>query len=118
MTFFFGSAAASSAYLTVGELFPSHMRASAISIFYVVAIDISFFQNKKSNIFIDKIGTSVGPLLFGKLIDMGERSVVFYGYVVSASLMILGGIAVAFLGVETQSIFGISSSRAWSTNYT
>ena len=36
LTFFFGSAAASAAYLTVGELFPSHMRASAISIFYVV----------------------------------------------------------------------------------
>ena len=63
--FFFASAAASSAYLTVSETFPLEIRALAIAIFYAVGTGI---------------GGVAGPLLFGALIDTGSRSSVFAGY--------------------------------------
>ena len=56
--FFFGSAAASSAYLTVSETFPLEVRALAIAFFYAVGT---------------AVGGIVGPWLFEVLIDMGER---------------------------------------------
>jgi MFS family permease len=56
--FFFASAGASAAYLTVSEIFPMETRAMAISVFYGVGT---------------AIGGITGPLLFGKLIDSGRR---------------------------------------------
>ena len=56
--FFVASAAASSAYLTVGESFPLEMRAIAIALFYA---------------FGTGVGGVAGPALFGVLIDTGER---------------------------------------------
>ena len=56
--FFFASAAASSAYLTVSETFPLEIRALAIAIFYAIGTGI---------------GGIAGPLLFGALIDTGSR---------------------------------------------
>ena len=56
--FFFASAAASSAYLTVSETFPLEIRALAIAIFYAIGTGI---------------GGVAGPLLFGALIDTGSR---------------------------------------------
>src|SRR5206468_304645 len=56
--FFFASAAASAAYLTVGELFPLETRAVAISLFYA---------------FGTLLGGVAGPAVFGALIDTGER---------------------------------------------
>jgi hypothetical protein len=47
------------------------------------------------------IGGTVGPLLFGRLIQEGTAGAVFIGYVVGAALMILGGIVQLVLGVET-----------------
>jgi len=47
------------------------------------------------------IGGTVGPLLFGRLIQEGPAGAVFIGYVVGAALMILGGIVQLVLGVET-----------------
>ena len=52
--FFFASAGASSAYLTVSEIFPMETRALAIAFFYAVGT---------------AIGGITGPLLFGKLIE-------------------------------------------------
>jgi MFS family permease len=79
--FFFASAAASSAYLTVSETFPLEIRALAIAIFYA-------------------IGTGVGgvsaPYLFGLLIATGSRAVVFGGFLFGAALM-LAAAAVAYL---------------------
>jgi MFS family permease len=70
--FFFASAAASSAYLTVSETFPLEVRALAIAFFYAA-------------------GTAVGgigaPWLFGVLIDTGSRMSLFGGYLLAASLM-------------------------------
>lgn len=71
--FFFASAAASSAYLTVSETFPLEIRALAIAFFYAV-------------------GTAIGgigaPWLFGVLIDTGSRVSLFGGYLLGAALML------------------------------
>jgi len=75
--FFFASAAASSAYLTVSETFPLEIRALAIAFFYAVGTGI---------------GGIVGPWLFGVLIDTGSRVSVFGGYLLGSLLMILGGL--------------------------
>jgi MFS family permease len=75
--FFFASAAASSAYLTVSETFPLEIRALAIAFFYAVGTGI---------------GGIIGPWLFGALIDTGSRVSVFGGYLLGAVLMILGGL--------------------------
>ena len=64
LVFFFASAAASSAYLTVGESFPIEIRALAIALFYA---------------FGTAIGGVAGPWLFGELIGTGERVVDFLG---------------------------------------
>ena len=85
MIFFFASAGASSAYLTVSEIFPMETRALAISFFYAIGT---------------AIGGITGPYLFGKLIETGERSQVMLGFLLGGALMIIGGIAQAILGVE------------------
>ena len=68
--FFFASAAASSAYLTVSETFPLEIRALAIAFFYAVGTGI---------------GGMAGPWLFGALIDTGSRMSLFGGYLLGAA---------------------------------
>jgi MFS family permease len=75
--FFFASAGASAAYLTVSEIFPMETRAMAIAFFYATGTIIGGFG---------------GPLLFGALIESGEPDQIFIGYLVGAIVMILGGI--------------------------
>jgi MFS family permease len=85
--FFVASAAASSAYLTVSEIFPLEIRAFAIAIFYA-------------------FGTLAGgvgaPILFGWIIGTGSKSALFAGYLVGAALMIIGAIVEAWLGVDAE----------------
>ena len=69
--FFFASAAASAAYLTVSETFPLEIRALAIAFFYAVGTGI---------------GGIIGPWLFGALIETGSRTSVFGGYLLGAAL--------------------------------
>jgi MFS family permease len=86
--FFFASAGASSAYLTVSEIFPMETRAMAIAFFYAVGTGL---------------GGIIGPLLFGKLIEDASKSdpgPMLIGYGLGATLMILAGIVAAFLAVE------------------
>jgi MFS family permease len=83
--FFFASAGASAAYLTVSEIFPMETRAMAIAFFYATGTIVGGFG---------------GPLLFGALIGSGEPSQVFIGYVVGAAVMIVGGVIQALMGVE------------------
>jgi MFS family permease len=71
--FFFASAAASSAYLTVSETFPLEIRALAIAFFYAIGTGI---------------GGAAGPWLFGALIDTGSRASVASGYSLGSVLMI------------------------------
>jgi MFS family permease len=85
--FFVASSAASSAYLTVSEVFPLEIRAMAIAVFYAVGTGI---------------GGLAAPALFGALIETHSRASVFAGYAFGALLM-LGGAAVAwFLGVDAE----------------
>jgi len=75
--FFFASAAASSAYLTVSETFPLEIRAFAIAFFYALGTGM---------------GGVAAPWLFGLLIDTGSRASVFAGYLLGAGLMVAGGL--------------------------
>ena len=83
--FFFASAGASAAYLTVSEIFPMETRAMAIAFFYATGTIVGGFG---------------GPLLFGALIQSGEPGQIFIGYLVGAAVMIVGGIIQALMGVE------------------
>ncbi len=85
--FFFASAAASSAYLTVSEIFPLEMRAVAISIFYAIGTGLGGF---------------IGPALYGTLIETGSREAVFFGYVVAGLLMAGAAVVAAWLGIDAE----------------
>ncbi|RMO93572.1 Major facilitator family transporter [Pseudomonas syringae pv. tagetis] len=85
--FFFASAAASSAYLTVAETFPLEIRALAIAVFYA---------------FGTGLGGMIGPTLFGELIDTGERSNVFIGYLIGAGLMLLAALVQLIWGAAAE----------------
>ena len=86
-TFFLASAGASSAYLTVSEIFPMETRALAIAFFYAVGT---------------AVGGITGPLLFGHLIDSGHRSQLALGFFIGAAVMTLGGLAEVLFGVAAE----------------
>ncbi|HEY3352378.1 MAG TPA: MFS transporter [Polyangia bacterium] len=85
--FFVASSAASSAYLTVSEIFPLEVRGCAIALFYAC-------------------GTLVGgvgaPLLFGALIGTGSRDLLFLGYLAGAAVMLGAAGVEATLGVPAE----------------
>ncbi|WP_246059609.1 MFS transporter [Herbidospora galbida] len=85
VVFFFASAGASSAYLTVSEIFPMETRALAIALFYAVGTGI---------------GGIIGPVLFGRLVESQQVGQVTVGYLIGAGLMIAAGLVQWFLGVE------------------
>ena len=83
--FFFASAGASAAYLTVSEVFPMEIRAMAIAFFFVVAQGAGV----------------VAPWLYGMLIESSATSV-FYGYLGAAVLMLLGAVIELWLGINAE----------------
>ena len=85
--FFVASAAASSAYLTVGESFPLEVRAIAIALFYA---------------FGTGVGGVAGPALFGALIDTGSRLSIFYGYLLGGALMVVAAVVAGFLAANAE----------------
>ncbi|MFT3720902.1 MFS transporter [Pseudorhodoferax sp.] len=85
--FFLASAAASSAYLTVSEVFPLEMRAQAIALFYAVGTGAGGFA---------------APWLFGALIETGSRGAVTVGYAVGAVLVIAAGLLALRFGVDAE----------------
>ena len=85
--FFFASAGASSAYLTVSEIFPMETRAMAIAFFYAIGT---------------AAGGISGPLLFGVLIASGKRGELTIGYLIGAVLMIAAGLVEVWLGVNAE----------------
>jgi MFS family permease len=87
VVFFLASAAASSAYLTVSEIFPLEMRAIAISIFYAVGTGIGGFA---------------APALFGALIESGSRANVFAGYAVGAALVLAAAVVAWRYAVDAE----------------
>jgi MFS family permease len=84
--FFFASAGASSAYLSVSELFPLEARAMAIALFYALGTGLA----------------ALSPTLFGALIQSASRTNVNYGYLVGAGLMIAAGVIAIFLAVPAE----------------
>ena len=86
IVFFFASAGASAAYLTVSEIFPMETRAMAIAFFYAVGTGL---------------GGIIGPILFGQFIEDGIGAVAF-GYYIGAVLMIAAGLVEVFLGVDAE----------------
>jgi len=85
--FFLASSGASAAYLTVSEIFPMETRALAIAFFYAVGT---------------AIGGITGPLLFGALIDTGDRGLVAISFLIGAAVMALGGVAELLFGVQAE----------------
>ncbi|GAA1757829.1 MFS transporter [Streptomonospora arabica] len=85
VVFFFASAGASSAYLTVSEIFPMETRPQAIALFYAVGT---------------ALGGIAGPALFGRLVGSGDVSQVAIGYFLGAGLMIGGGLVHWVIGLE------------------
>lgn len=87
LVFFVASAAASSAYLTVSELFPVELRGMAIAVFYSAGTGA---------------GGVLAPALFGALVGTGSRHGVLNGYLAGAALMVLAAIVAAFLAVPAE----------------
>ncbi|MCA0317088.1 MAG: MFS transporter [Proteobacteria bacterium] len=85
--FFFASAAASSAYLTVSETFPLELRALAIAFFYAIGTGI---------------GGIVGPWAFGQLIESGSRWSLFGGYIFGAALMLIAAAVMWRHGIAAE----------------
>ncbi|MCY1138316.1 MFS transporter [Actinoplanes sp. Pm04-4] len=84
---FFASAGASSAYLTVSEIFPMETRALAIAFFYAVGT---------------AAGGITGPLLFAELVGTGQVGDTVLAFAIGASLMIAAGLVEAVLGVKAE----------------
>jgi MFS family permease len=87
VVFFFASAAASSAYLTVSETFPLEIRALAIAAFYAIGTGL---------------GGVAGPVLFGALVETGSRTSIFGGYLFGSALMIAAAVVAAVWGVAAE----------------
>ena len=87
VVFFFASAAASSAYLTVAETFPLEIRALAIAAFYAIGTGI---------------GGVSGPLLFGTLVETGSRDLVLVGYLIGAALMAVASVVGGIWGTAAE----------------
>lgn len=85
--FFFASAAASAAYLTVSESFPLEIRALCIAVFYAVGT---------------ALGGVAAPALFGALIEAGSRTDVMWGYVLGGGLMLVAAAVEAWLGIDSE----------------
>lgn len=87
IVFFFASAAASSAYLTVSEIFPVEIRALAIAAFYA---------------FGTALGGVAAPALFGALIATHMRGMVLIGYLFGSVLMLIAAVAEALFGIAAE----------------
>ncbi len=85
--FFFASAGASSAYLTVSEIFPMEVRAKAIALFFAIA----------------QCFGALGPVIYGALIGNGEDPTrLIWGYLPGGAVMVLGGIVALVYGVAAE----------------
>ncbi|WP_329044974.1 MFS transporter [Amycolatopsis sp. NBC_01488] len=98
--FFFASAGASAAYLTVSEIFPLEVRGQAIAVFFAVA----------------QCFGAVGPVLYGDLIGTGsDPARLFVGYLVGGGVMVIGGVAELVFGIRAERVPLESVARPLST---
>lgn len=84
---FVASCGASSAYLTVSEIFPMETRAMAIAFFYAVGT---------------AVGGIAGPLVFAELTGEGDAGRTALAFTIGAIMMMLGGIVELILGVRAE----------------
>jgi MFS family permease len=87
--FFIASAAASSGYLTVSEIFPMELRSQAIALFFAIA----------------QVFGALGPTVFGSLIgdqDHPNPGRLFIAYLISAGIMMAAGVVAAVFGVKAE----------------
>ena len=87
IAFFFASAGASGAYLTVSEVFPMETRALCIGVFYAIGTGL---------------GGIIGPLLFASFINSGKLSEGELAFMIGAAVMAIGGIAEFILGINAE----------------
>ncbi len=86
--FFFASAGASAAYLTVSETWPIEIRAEAIAVFFAIA----------------QIFGALGALFYGVLIGDGQsRTGMVWGYIIGGLIMAVGGVIELLIGVRAES---------------
>lgn len=86
LVFFFASAAASAAYLTVSELFPVEMRGIAIALFYAVGT----------------FAGALAPSLFAWIVEQGERGRLFAGYAFASALMLAAAAVARRLALPSE----------------
>lgn len=84
--FFFASAGASAAYLTVSEIFPLELRAQAIAVFFAVAQGFG----------------ALGPTVYGTFVASRRPSELMLGYLIGAGVMAVGGVVEAVIGVNAE----------------
>jgi MFS family permease len=85
--FFFASAGASAAYLTVSETWPIEIRAEAIAVFFAIA----------------QVFGAFGPAFYGALIGNGtDRTGLYIGYLVGGGIMIVGGLVELAIGINAE----------------
>ncbi len=84
---FFASAGASSAYLTVSEVFPMETRAMSIAFFYALGT---------------AAGGISGPLLFAELTNTGKVGDTVLAFQIGAGLMAAAGVVAALLAVNAE----------------
>jgi MFS family permease len=85
--FFFASAASSSAYLTVSEVFPLEIRGLAIALFFSTGT---------------AVGGTAAPWLFGVLIESGSRDRLFHGYLFASFLLAVAVVVTLIFGVKAE----------------
>ena len=87
VVFFFASAGASAAYLTVSEIFPMEVRAKAIAVFFAIA----------------QCFGAIAPAVYGALIGDGSNpDKLFYGYLMGGAIMVVGGLVALVFGVDAE----------------
>jgi hypothetical protein len=84
--FFFASAGASAAYLTVSEIFPVELRAQAIAVFFSVAQGFG----------------ALGPTIYGGFVASKDPHQLMLGYLLGAGVMAIGGVTEALIGVKAE----------------
>jgi MFS family permease len=87
ITFLVASPAASSAHLTISEIFPIEMRSQAMAIFFSMGLGI---------------GGVISPSLFGWLVSKKNREDIFISYLFAAFVMIFAGIFGFYFGVDSE----------------
>jgi MFS family permease len=87
LTFFVASPAASSAHLTVSEIFPLEMRSQAMAIFFSLGLGT---------------GGVIAPFLYGLLINSNNKQSIFYSYLLAAFIMLFAGFFGLLFGIDTE----------------